>query len=231
MMSVKREPREASSEHFKRIKLQPEILDIDVGPVLLSRELRNSAFLRSAWSPLPSSKRDDNEDVFRSAFTIVPNTTSSSSGQSPPSSYPRFSSLSLPPSSPVSTCSSSPITSLSLPPSPPYTFSDHHPVDLSTGPAASRKRKAEVLSSETERRSLKNKKTLEFSDLSETVMKKRRLAANARERRRMDLLNQGFDRLRNVLPGLGPETQLSKYETLQMAQEYINQLTQILDCQ
>ena len=57
MMSVKREPSEASErlpgsgQHFKRIKLQPEILDIDVGPVLLSRELRNSAFLRSV-SPL-----------------------------------------------------------------------------------------------------------------------------------------------------------------------------------
>ena len=64
---------------------------------------------------------------------------------------------------------------------------------------------------------------------TECVIKKRRLAANARERRRMDLLNQGFDRLRTVLPGLGPETQLSKYETLQMAQEYINQLSQLLE--
>ena len=66
-------------------------------------------------------------------------------------------------------------------------------------------------------------------ELTDSVMKKRRLAANARERRRMDLLNQGFDRLRTVLPGLGPETQLSKYETLQMAQEYINQLAQLLE--
>ena len=74
-------------------------------------------------------------------------------------------------------------------------------------------------------------KHVELSDMPESVIKKRRLAANARERRRMDLLNQGFDRLRKVLPGLGSETQLSKYETLQMAQEYINQLTQILDCQ
>ncbi len=65
-------------------------------------------------------------------------------------------------------------------------------------------------------------------NLPESVMRKRRLAANARERRRMDLLNQGFDRLRTVLPGLGPETPLSKFETLQMAQEYIAQLTQIL---
>ena len=68
----------------------------------------------------------------------------------------------------------------------------------------------------------------ESANLPESVMKKRRLAANARERRRMDLLNRGFDRLRTVLPGLGPETPLSKFETLQMAQEYIAQLTQIL---
>jgi hypothetical protein len=61
------------------------------------------------------------------------------------------------------------------------------------------------------------------------VMKKRRLAANARERRRMDMLNKGFDRLRTVLPGLGPERQLSKYETLQMAQSYISELQELLD--
>ena len=60
-------------------------------------------------------------------------------------------------------------------------------------------------------------------------MKKRRLAANARERRRMDMLNKGFDRLRTVLPGLGPERQLSKYETLQMAQSYISELTDLLE--
>ena len=98
--------------------------------------------------------------------------------------------------------------------------------------------------------------------LSEQVIKKRRLAANARERRRMDMLNkvtsenyiqshligitvfttytpalptsfylfiQGFDRLRTVLPGLGPERQLSKYETLQMAQSYIGELSQLLE--
>ena len=63
----------------------------------------------------------------------------------------------------------------------------------------------------------------------ENVMKKRRLAANARERRRMDMLNKGFDRLRTVLPGLGPERQLSKYETLQMAQSYISELQELLD--
>ena len=64
--------------------------------------------------------------------------------------------------------------------------------------------------------------------LSDSVLRRRRLAANARERRRMDLLNQGFDRLRGVLPGLGADNPLSKYETLQMAQEYIRELSQLL---
>lgn len=61
-----------------------------------------------------------------------------------------------------------------------------------------------------------------------TVMKKRRLAANARERRRMQNLNKAFDRLRCVLPSLGNDRQLSKYETLQMAQTYINALNDLL---
>ena len=41
-------------------------------------------------------------------------------------------------------------------------------------------------------------------------------------------LISGFDRLRTVLPGLGPERQLSKYETLQMAQSYISELNELL---
>ncbi|XP_046687523.1 LOW QUALITY PROTEIN: basic helix-loop-helix transcription factor amos-like, partial [Homalodisca vitripennis] len=61
-------------------------------------------------------------------------------------------------------------------------------------------------------------------DVNPTVMKKRRLAANARERRRMQNLNKAFDRLRTVLPSLGNDRQLSKYETLLMAQTYINAL-------
>ena len=60
------------------------------------------------------------------------------------------------------------------------------------------------------------------------ISSERRLAANARERKRMVLLNDGFDRLRSVLPGLGPSSQLSKYETLQLAQEYIRELRQLL---
>lgn len=60
------------------------------------------------------------------------------------------------------------------------------------------------------------------------VMKKRRLAANARERRRMNSLNDAFDKLRDVVPSLGNDRKLSKFETLQMAQSYISALNELL---
>lgn len=69
---------------------------------------------------------------------------------------------------------------------------------------------------------------LSGKEVNPTVMKKRRLAANARERRRMQNLNKAFDRLRTVLPSLSNDRQLSKYETLQMAQTYINALNDLL---
>ncbi|XP_050322171.1 transcription factor 21 [Bactrocera neohumeralis] len=60
------------------------------------------------------------------------------------------------------------------------------------------------------------------------VIRKRRLAANARERRRMNSLNDAFDKLRDVVPSLGNDRRLSKYETLQMAQAYIGDLVKLL---
>ncbi|CAD6992451.1 protein atonal [Ceratitis capitata] len=64
--------------------------------------------------------------------------------------------------------------------------------------------------------------------ISPVIKRKRRLAANARERRRMQNLNQAFDRLRQYLPCLGNDRQLSKHETLQMAQTYIGALGDLL---
>ncbi|XP_037042517.1 basic helix-loop-helix transcription factor amos-like [Bradysia coprophila] len=61
------------------------------------------------------------------------------------------------------------------------------------------------------------------------IMKKRRLAANARERRRMSGLNEAFDKLRDVVPSLGADHKLSKFETLQMAQTYISALCDLLE--
>ncbi|CAL1613481.1 unnamed protein product [Knipowitschia caucasica] len=59
--------------------------------------------------------------------------------------------------------------------------------------------------------------------------KHRRVAANARERRRMHGLNKAFDELRSVIPSLENEKKLSKYDTLQMAQIYITELSELLD--
>ena len=60
------------------------------------------------------------------------------------------------------------------------------------------------------------------------ILKKRRVAANTRERRRMNGLNDAFERLRDVIPSLGSDHKLSKFETLQMAQTYIGSLAALL---
>lgn len=65
--------------------------------------------------------------------------------------------------------------------------------------------------------------------LDDGSRKRRRLAANARERRRMNNLNEAFDRLREVVPAADADRKLSKYETLQMAQTYITTLHELLD--
>ncbi|XP_019730191.1 fer3-like protein [Hippocampus comes] len=63
---------------------------------------------------------------------------------------------------------------------------------------------------------------------AERAQRRRRLAANARERRRMLGLNVAFDRLRSVIPQLQSDKKLSKSETLQMAQIYIATLSELL---
>ena len=63
---------------------------------------------------------------------------------------------------------------------------------------------------------------------AQEVVRKRRTAANARERRRMHGLNDAFERLREVVPCLGSDKKLSKFETLQMAQTYISALQELL---
>lgn len=73
-----------------------------------------------------------------------------------------------------------------------------------------------------------NRKQKAENSAAPAVMKKRRLAANARERRRMNSLNDAFDKLREVVPSLGNDRKLSKYETLQMAQTYISALLELL---
>lgn len=79
------------------------------------------------------------------------------------------------------------------------------------------------------RRGSTTKNTKSLQQPNQIVMKKRRMAANARERRRMNGLNDAFDRLREVVPSLGEEHKLSKFETLQMAQTYITAMCDLLE--
>ncbi|CRK95116.1 CLUMA_CG008597, isoform A [Clunio marinus] len=83
--------------------------------------------------------------------------------------------------------------------------------------------------SQTNPESCKPRKQRRMKQIPPQIKKKRRLAANARERKRMQSLNDAFDRLRQYLPSLGNDRQFSKHETLQMAQSYISALCELLD--
>ena len=64
---------------------------------------------------------------------------------------------------------------------------------------------------------------------SPTILRHRRDAANARERKRMNGLNDAFERLREVVPNLNSEQKMSKIETLLMAQTYIKALAKLIE--
>ena len=79
-----------------------------------------------------------------------------------------------------------------------------------------------------EKRKTRGRKQSTPKEIPLETQKHRRTAANARERRRMNSLNVAFDRLREVVPAFSNDRKLSKYETLQMAQSYINALQELL---
>ena len=60
------------------------------------------------------------------------------------------------------------------------------------------------------------------------IRQKRRLAANARERKRMTSVNEAFEKLREILPNHHRDRPLSKMEALQLAQSYIKELNSTL---
>merc|ERR1711944_396397 len=62
-----------------------------------------------------------------------------------------------------------------------------------------------------------------------TIMKHLRNMANARERKRMNGLNDAFERLREVVPNVNTEQKMSKIETLLVAQTYIKALAKLMD--
>merc|ERR1719400_1474908 len=64
-----------------------------------------------------------------------------------------------------------------------------------------------------------------------SVLRHRRDAANARERKRMNGLNDAFERLREVVPNLNSDQKMSKIETLLMAQTYIQALARLIEAE
>lgn len=66
---------------------------------------------------------------------------------------------------------------------------------------------------------------------SPSILRHRRDAANARERRRMNGLNDAFERLREVVPNLNSDQKLSKIETLLIAQTYIQALARLIEAE
>jgi len=64
--------------------------------------------------------------------------------------------------------------------------------------------------------------------LTEDEKRQKRLDANDRERERMGKLNTAFDSLRHLLPKHGNDRELSKFETIQIAKNYIRALNEML---
>ena len=58
--------------------------------------------------------------------------------------------------------------------------------------------------------------------------RQKRADANDRERQRMGQLNVAFNHLRDVLPKHGNDRELSKFETIHLAKNYIRSLNELL---
>ena len=98
----------------------------------------------------------------------------------------------------------------------------YSPRDMLSSPSS-------ITGSETEQEKPLSKWRFKQLKLSRETVVKRRRAANQRERKRMNGLNDAFERLRTHIPDIGSEKKLSKIETLQMAQSYITALAILLN--
>ncbi|KAL0118238.1 hypothetical protein PUN28_009113 [Cardiocondyla obscurior] len=78
----------------------------------------------------------------------------------------------------------------------------------------------------TKRTGLKLSKPSRGDTIEERTL--RRLESNERERMRMHSLNDAFQSLREVIPHVTKERQLSKIETLTLAKNYIVALTDVI---
>ena len=108
--------------------------------------------------------------------------------------------------------------------SPPALSSPAYSASLPSGsPASSPTSWGGARAEQTNTKPMSKWRAKQLRLTAETVVKRRK-AANARERKRMDGLNGAFEKLREHVPDLGGDKKLSKIETLQMAQSYIRAL-------
>lgn len=86
---------------------------------------------------------------------------------------------------------------------------------------------SEVPHDETTRTAASKKKTKRRGRRLTGLSKQRRIA-NTRERNRVHVINEGIDRLRDLIPLFPNEKKPSKTDTIRLAALYISHLTEIL---
>ena len=97
---------------------------------------------------------------------------------------------------------------------------NHHPVSTRKKPIAS--------TSEPKIPKKRGPKKKQMTPSRIARFKVRRIKANGRERERMKGLNEQLERLRNTIPCFSLSQKLSKIETLRLAKNYIEALTQMI---
>ena len=89
---------------------------------------------------------------------------------------------------------------------------------------------SEVPEEETPRATISKKKTKRRGRRLTGLSKQRRIA-NTRERNRVHVINEGIDRLRDLIPLFPNEKKPSKTDTIRLAALYISHLTELLEMQ
>ncbi|PFX33238.1 neurogenin-3-like [Stylophora pistillata] len=87
---------------------------------------------------------------------------------------------------------------------------------------------SEVPEEETPRATTSKKKTKRRGRRLTGLSKQRRIA-NTRERNRVHVINEGIDRLRDLIPLFPNEKKPSKTDTIRLAALYISHLTELLE--
>lgn len=87
---------------------------------------------------------------------------------------------------------------------------------------------SEVPEEETPRVTISKKKTKRRGRRLTGLSKQRRIA-NTRERNRVHVINEGIDRLRDLIPLFPNEKKPSKTDTIRLAALYISHLTELLE--